>query len=201
MRKKAFVLMIAMVALMIPVLALSESAAAADEKWLDNTSIHARGFNDRSDGTVTVKVYNVGLLAREVTVYVGERDNPDSRYASAVIQFQDGEEYKFVDLRFRMGSGTHYATVFVTDSAGAELWRMSFDFDSGRSIWSNTWTYVAIILVIVIIGIAAFLKMRGAPKVDNAGAYTAMEEERRATKKSAGRQEYKGREERKSKRK
>jgi uncharacterized membrane protein len=79
---------------------------------------------------------------------------------------------------------------------------MIFDYEVGRSIWSNVWTYVAIVIVILIVGIAFWLRMRSNPKVDSAGAYTAMEEERKATKsKGAKKQEYKGREERKSKRK
>jgi hypothetical protein len=210
LQKKALVLALAMVALIIPLLAVSGIAAAAGE--LDNSSISAHGFDNRSSGTVTVKVLNGEATERTVNVYITEWsisndvttwDASKNNFASATVTFTEEDESKTVSLGFRNDSvGTHQARVIVTDTEGNILTQMGFDYTVGRSIWSNTWTYVAIVIVILVIVIAAWLRMRGNPKVDSAGAYTAMEEERRASRsKGAKKEEYKGREERKSKKK
>jgi hypothetical protein len=208
-QKKVLVLALAVIALIIPVIMMSGAAVA--DKELDLTSISTRGFDNRSPGTVSVKVINELADARTVNVYVTDWNIPldattwgasNNNLVSASVKFVLGDESKVVNLDFRNDSvGTHHARVIVTDADGVILSQMIFSYTVDRSIWSSMWTYAAIVIVIIIVGIAFWLRMRGNPKVDTAGAYTAMEEERRVnrTTKSSKKEEYKGREERKSK--
>ncbi|MCL1984797.1 MAG: hypothetical protein FWG58_05320 [Methanomassiliicoccaceae archaeon] len=203
--KKISVLAVIMIALIIPAAAISGSAAGDVTITGD---VKAGGFDDRTSGTVTVKLYNSGETATgNVTVSVVKFDDPEKVYAKRTVSFTGDETDGMMDvgLSFRVGTpGTYWAVVMIegddvliSSEDGPAQDRMTFEFTVGQSIWSSTWTYVAIVIVIIIVAIAVFIRMRGAPKVDDAGTFTAMEEERKAGKgQRSGRtekEEYKGR--------
>jgi len=196
---KTAVVAFAMIALLIPVLAICDNAAGEAELRTDSVSV--AGGNDRSASTVNVRVFGVAE-GETVTVSVyelfdGHLFGSASRTATAA-----DEERGFFDIgvSFRVGTGTYFAYVVITGDNVSETRNQisTVSFEVGRSIWSNVLTYVAIIAVIIIIAIVVLLRMRAQPKVDNAGAFTAMEEERQVKKKSsssqsAKKEEYKGR--------
>ena len=198
--KKVSVLAVIMIALIIPAVAISGNAVGDVEITGD---AKAGGFNDRTAGTVTVRLYNtsIDLATGDITVSVVRFDEPGAVYAEKIVSFTGEETEGFMDvsLSFRLDSpGTYYARVIIEgDSADPIKYSVPVTIEVGRSIWSSTWTYVAIVLVIIIVAIAVFIKMRGAPKVEDKGTFTAMEEERKAGKgQRSGRtekEEYKGR--------
>jgi len=197
---KVTVLTLVMIALIIPAAAMSDDAAGEAE-LRDGSIWVSNGFDDRNSGTITVRVFNVGL--ESVSVNVTIKDSVTGHvYASStgvnVPAPAGGADSAAVDvpLSFHMGSpGKVWVDVQIDgDYINTSQSIMVFEFEVRQSIWSNTWTYVAIILVIIIVGVAVFLKMRGAPKAEDTGTFTAIEEERKAgRKRSADKEEYKGR--------
>ena len=215
--KKVLVLALVMVALIIPVTALSDDASGDEGLFVYNGDVDVtKGFDDRTAGTVSVRISNTAADGVTVDVYItdwidysivyadSKKDHPDGISIEGVGSDADDGAFvtKDVSMKFQISSsGEYHLRVVVVEQGMAVdqenmLTGSIFDLSVGRSIWSNTWTYVAIILVIVIIAIAAFIKMRSTPRVsEGAGTFTAMEEERRAEKKRSGtkKEEYKGR--------
>ncbi|MDR2866405.1 MAG: hypothetical protein LBV13_03260 [Methanomassiliicoccaceae archaeon] len=196
--KKVCVLTLVMIALVIPVMAISDNAAG--EVWISRSSVEVTsGFNDRSAGTIMFTVDNDGEDDELVTVSVINRIDTNVVYTVQDILVPAGSKLYEVYITFRTDSvGTHQAKVVLTsenDVVHPVKGEMGFSFTVDRSIWSNITTYIIIIVIIVIIAIAVFLKMRGAPKAEKTHSFTAMEEERKASKKrsSTEREEYKGR--------
>jgi len=204
--KKVLALAIVMVALIIPAVAMSESASGDVKVYNGDINI-TKNFDDRTAGTVTVRLHNTGLGDMTVDVHIVGWADFSTVYQSAsniMVAGLDESEISFTDvsLTFLVNTPGHYNVRVIVmehgDVIGEDdpITQMGFQFDVSRSIWSNTWTYVAIILVIVVIGIAAFIKMRSNPKLPSeAGTFTAMEEERRAGKQRSRteKEEYKGR--------
>ena len=198
--KKIAVVALILAALIIPVIAISENASGVSELHDDSIWVSG-GFNDRSDGTITVRVHN-GIEGEQFTVTL-KNSMTGETYPNAtrtVTVTSDDEDRGYIDVSFsfRIGSpGKYFVSVKITgdvNSSKSEL--NTYSFEVGRSIWSSIWTYVAIIVVIIIIAIVILLRMRAAPKVDSGGAFTAMEEERQVKRKSSGgakKEEYKGR--------
>jgi hypothetical protein len=202
--RKVSVLTLVMIALIIPAAALSQDAAGEAE-LRDNGIWVSGGFNDRGSGTITVRVFNTGTDVAVVNVKITGAGT-DNVYATgtAAVPGDPGSGFGSVDvpLSFRIGDpGRYWVDVHIESVSGSGVNEAQsvtvFEFEVRQSIWSNTWTYVAIILVIVIAGIGLFIKFRGAPKVEDTGSFTAMEEERKASKRSTGKEEYKGRNEKK----
>ena len=206
--KRILVLAMVMVALIIPVAAISDDASGQDVFVYNGDINVTRGFDDRNAGTVSVRVSNTAVGSVAVDVYI--TDLGYHEYASVKNVSIDGvgmgaeegdSEFKDISLTFQIGSpGDHYLKVVVVEADAAvgsdNLIESTFSVSVGKSIWSNTWTYVAIVLVVIIVGIGAFIKMRSTPRVpEGAGTFTAMEEERKAEKKRSGakKEEYKGR--------
>jgi len=197
--RKVSVLTLVMIALIIPALAISDDAAGEAE--LRDSSIWvSNGFDDRGSGTITVRVFNVGTETVAVKVTIVSTGTDDVYATSSVnVPGDTGAGFGYLDvpLSFHIGTpGRYWVDVKIESLSGTVNDAQSimiFDFEVRQSIWSNTWTYVAIILVIVIAGIGIFIKMRSTPKVEETGTFTAMEEEKKAGRKSTGKEEYKGR--------
>jgi hypothetical protein len=198
--KKTAVVAFVMIALLIPVLAICDNAAGEAELRTDSVWVSG-GFNDRTDGTITVRVFNINA-GDELTVTINNifTGNMFGGATRTIVATDADESRGFVDIgvSFRIGDpGKYFASIVVTGDNVSETRNEinTFNFEVGRSIWSSIWTYVAIIVVIIIIGIVLLLRMRAAPKVEHSGAFTAMEEERQVKRKSssAKKEEYKGR--------
>lgn len=192
--KNVSVFALVMIVLIVPAVALSENADGSP--YLDNGDVSVtREFDDRTAGEITVTVHNANATPMS-NVKVYAKDPLSGRtYDTKTTDVAAGGS-AVVRLSFTVDTpGTYWATVFVENSTGTIIDQMTVSFTVGQSIWSNTMTYVAIVAVIIILIIVAFIKIRSAPKVDNAGAYTAHEEERKAGKKKSGtgKEEYKGR--------
>jgi len=193
--KKVSLLALAMIVLIMPVIAMSDDASGEVSLYDDDVWV-SKGFDDRTNGIISVRLFNAGTDEVAITVSIGNVEG--ITYISRDLNLQP-EEVRTETLSFRITEpGTYYLEVIVTgeEDAVTEQNRQTLTIIVDRSIWSNTWTYVAIIIVIIIVAIAAFIKMRGTPRgADEAGTFTAMEEERKAGKKRSGtdREEYKGR--------
>jgi hypothetical protein len=210
--KKVLVLALVMVALIIPVTALSDDASGDEGLFVYNGDVNiTKGFDDRTAGTVSVRISNTAADGMTADVYITDWIDYGRVYASVKNVSIDGVGLdaddgafatKDVSMTFQIGTpGEYHLRVVVVEQGKAVsqenmLTGSIFDISVDKSIWSNTWTYVAIIIVIVIIAIAAFIRMRSTPRVsEGAGTFTAMEEERKAEKKRSGakKEEYKGR--------
>jgi len=197
--KKVCVLAVVMVLFFIPVM----SDSAAGSVHVDNDSVHVtRGFDDRTAGALSITMENRGATDILVNITIGG-NYPHTGHVYALrenVAIPYGEHLT-VEMSFHIGDpGIYWVNVIVTDAladeGAAPLTQINhIQITVSLSIWSNTWTYIAIVLVIIIVAIAAFIKMRGNPKVEESGAFTAMEEERKAGKSRSGtkREEYKGR--------
>jgi hypothetical protein len=202
--KKVSVLMFAVLILAVPIM-LSENAEG--DILLPANGIHASGFDDRSDGTLTVRVINDTSSAVTVNVLVfadnGSVDNLGRLLAANNNIEMGANETRVIILSFNLGSeGTHHVRVVVYDASLADnddrtagvLNQQGVEIYVGLSIWSNTWTYIAMVLVIIVAAVALLIRMRSNPRIpEAAGTFTAMEEERKAGKRSSGRERYKGR--------
>jgi len=201
--RKVSVLTLVMIALIIPAAALSQDAAGEAE-LRDGSIWVSDGFDDRSSGAITVRVFNTGVEPVVVNVKITGMGS-DNEYATGTLTVPgdpgSGSGYADIRLSFQIGSpGRHWVDVHIEGAYGVvndSQSVMGFEFEVRQSIWSNTLTYVAIILVIVVAGIGIFIRIRGTPKVEETGTFTAMEEERKAGKRGTGREEYKSRDEKK----
>jgi hypothetical protein len=194
--KKVCLLAMVMILFFIPVV----SGSVAGFQLSDGNIRETRGFDDRSAGTLHILLENDS--SADIVVNVTVRDNLNHAHVYAVmnnitVPYTDSVD---VGISFQIGTpGQYWIRVDVTDAlTGDPLSEWSTNtimITVNQSIWSNTWTYIAIIVVIIIVAIGAFIKMRSNPKVEESGAFTAMEEERKAGKKGSGtkREEYKGR--------
>ncbi|MCL2607443.1 MAG: hypothetical protein FWD92_02645 [Methanomassiliicoccaceae archaeon] len=194
--KKVCLLAMVMLLFFIP----AASGSAAGSVYMNDNSIRVTsGFDDRSSGTLSIMLENKSATDIIVNVSVeGNYPHPDRVYALRENITVPYDRLLDVAMSFHIGTpGTYWVKVIVTDASSGEILseRNNIQIDVGQSIWSNTWTYIAIIIVIIIIAIGAYIKIRGNPKVEESGAFTAMEEERKAGKKGSGtkREEYKGR--------
>ena len=195
--KKATAALLVLALVSIMPLAFSEenSGAKGDVAFMDNL-IDVGEFNERSDGRLTITLTNSATIDKTVNVYVKFLNGGKlTSRNGVVIPAGDGTNPGTVkvDLFFRISSpGTHYVSVFADpeteflsdDSSGTTKYfnySKAIPIEVGSSIWSNTSTYLVIIVVIIIIAIAVFLRMRskGAVKKDNAGVFTAMEEQKK----------------------
>ena len=198
--KKVGVLALIMVALIIPAVAVCGNASGETALYDDGVWVSG-GFNDRSNGTITVRATGDITDGDVLTVTIKDLFSGNVYAARTITVAESDEERGYIDigLSFRVGTpGKYFAIVELTGTNVSEEFSTvsTLSFDVGRSIWSSTWTYVAIIVVIILVGIVLFLRMRAAPKVDSGGAFTAMEEERqekRKSSKSARKETYKGR--------
>lgn len=196
--KKVCLLAMVMVLFFIPV----ASGSVAGNVYLHDGDVRVtKGFDDRSAGTLSITMENNGATDVYVNISVGG-NYPHVGHVYAVaenVMIPYGESLT-VDVSFRIyNPGTYWINVIVTDALADEhvilVQSNNIQITVNQSIWSNTWTYIAIIIVIIIVAIGAFIKIRSNPKVEESGAFTAMEEERKAGKKGSGtrREEYKGR--------
>jgi small-conductance mechanosensitive channel len=200
--KKTAVIAFIMVALLIPVLAISDNAAGEAELTTDSVW-QTGGFDDRTNGTIMVRV--IGIEESDVITVTITNLLTGRVFATKTFVATINDEIRGhvdVALSFRVSDpGKHFASVKISgDNVSEDRNQMStLSFEVGRSIWSNVLTYVAIVVVIIIIAIVLLIRMRAAPKVDSAGAFTALESERsekKSAKKkstSAKKEEYKGR--------
>ncbi|MDR0334360.1 MAG: hypothetical protein LBH69_00520 [Methanomassiliicoccaceae archaeon] len=197
--KKIGVLALIMIALIIPAVAIAENVSGDKAAIYDESVRVTGGFNDRSTGTITVKVIGEIIEGDELTITITELKTGNLFGTTTIIVTEADELRGFVNISvsFRIGNpGTYFGVVSLTGTDVHETYNIdsTLRFDVGKSLWSSIWTYVAIILVVVIIAIVIFMRMRALPKVENTGAFTAMEEERRVKKGSSAKKEtYKSR--------
>jgi hypothetical protein len=197
--KKAFALALIMAVLVVPAVALSENA---DGLMITNDTRVTKNFDDRTAGIITVNLKNDSTADITVDVYIIDQLKKDVVYASVKGVSIPAGGYVNVELKFTVTvPGEYWGRVMVMNADVPlgqvdPMAQMGVHFNVDRSIWSNTWTYVAIIFVIVIVGIALFIRMRSNPKApEEAGTFTAMEEKRKEERKrtGTGKKEYKGR--------
>jgi len=199
--KKVGVLALIMVALIIPAVAVCGNASGETGLYDDGVWVSG-GFNDRSTGSITVRATGDITDGDVLTATITDLFSGHVFATRTITVVESDEERGYIDivLSFRIGSpGKYFAIVELTGTNVSEKFNTvsTFSFDVGKSIWSNTWTYVAIIIVIILIAIVLILRMRASPKVEDTGAFTAMEEERQEKRKSsskgAKKETYKGR--------
>ncbi|MDY0293387.1 MAG: hypothetical protein RBQ77_02290 [Candidatus Methanomethylophilaceae archaeon] len=142
------------------------------------------GFDNMTAGTISVSYTNTGSDPVTVEFYATYTSGGD-RLAEGTISIPAGETVEGT-LTFLINSaGAHYITVFAsaTNPDGSEALfphgdRTSLLVDVGSSAWSQWTTYLAIVVVVLLIVIGVWLRMRNAPKVEADTTFTEMEEKK-----------------------
>ena len=209
----AFALVLAFLA--VPVtLSLSENHSAAnppDEEGLyfDSGNIEIGSFDVLSTGTLKVPILNWTDQSVTITrIYVTMLHSSDklNEKTNIVVPPRVDDETPgkiVVEFSFRIqNQGNQYVEVIAEPSdafpSGARTGSLTINVAS--SIWAEATTYIAIVVVIIIIALAAFLKMRSNPvsKASSTKTFTQLDAEKKASrsgetvKGSTDRQEYSG---------
>jgi hypothetical protein len=184
---KILVLAIVLSLAIIP-LALSDSSDAKVD-FSQETQV-TQSFNDMSAGKITVYLQNDSDVAKIVTVTATNYEDGEqlAKAENVSIPAKDGDINGTTEcvLTFSFGSsGERYVIVTIDD--GETVVEDSLNINVSHSIWKDSTTYIAIIVVIIIIGIAVFLKMRGLPGSKKGNdtsekTFTTMDEEKKARK-------------------
>ncbi len=186
------IVLIAMIA--VPVISIygtdDADAATADKCLLmDVSTFSSGGFDSRTAGNVSITIRNTTDVEATVDVYVTYQysDNKIS-LAEGIIIPKDGS--KEVELNFMIDSqGTKDLTLWAESqtedakffiSGNKDKVSYNFSIDVKQSIWSNWGTYVAIILIVAIVGIAIFIKYRNVPKAEQTTTFTELEDLKRS---------------------
>jgi|GEM_PF-1193283 len=206
--KKIVALALVLSFLVLP-LAFAGSSSAADLQF-DNSQSRVGSFTQGSSGSVTVFLQNTTDSPISATVYVAFPNSDSPRLAQTQVTVPgndaDGNPgVAEVSLSFRIDSpGTHWVRVWATYMAEDPSNPGSYvetpllvpeilEIHVNSSIWSNTSTYIAIVVVILVVAVAVyFLKIRNPSKKNDvaAGTFTAMESRRLAKKQAEAEEDY-----------
>ena len=184
------IFLIAMIA--VPIISIYSTddadAATADECLsMDTSTLTSGGFDSRTAGNVSITIRNTTATDAIVNVYV------TYQYSEQILSSVNGSVVpangeKRIDLNFMIDSrGTKDLTIwaespdtmFFLDVAKDKV-SYNFTIDVEQSIWSNWGTYLAIIIIIAIVGIAVFLKYRNSPKAEQNITFTELEDMKRS---------------------
>ncbi|HKM13325.1 MAG TPA: hypothetical protein VJY42_00135 [Candidatus Methanomethylophilaceae archaeon] len=186
------IVLIAMIAVpLISIYGADDADAATADNCLsmDVSTFSSGGFDSRTAGNVSITIRNSTAVDATVDVYV------TYQYSENVIGSVKGiivpvGGLKEVDLNFMIDSqGTKNLTLWAeSQTPGAQFFisesrdKVSYNFSINvkQSIWSNWGTYVAIILVVAIVGIAIFIKYRNVPKAEQTTTFTELDDLKRS---------------------
>ncbi|MGI5964354.1 MAG: hypothetical protein ACOX8L_00620 [Candidatus Methanomethylophilaceae archaeon] len=167
----------------------ADSAPASSSLMILTSDIGYGGFDNRTEGHLDVPIINNNAEEAKVRVYVTYQNSTD-QLASTEITVSGNGGITVASLVFMIGSsGEKSLTVhgesltpeveFVTDSYGNSLNYANVVINVNHSIWSDWTTYVAIILVVILIAVAFYVRGRNVPKKEKTMTFTEMEQQER----------------------
>jgi len=187
--KKLLVLALAIAFIAVP-LSISfaaENNDAALDLSFDSSKTEVGSFGEMSPGTITFTLVNSTSSDIEFTAYISTVSEPDKKLVTINGTVPaNGTATKSMSFQIS-NEGKEFVRIFVVyGSPEVTITEGPFEINVASSIWAKTSTYIAIIVVVIIIAIAAFLKMRSNPvRKNNSKTFTQMDAERRAGKSSA----------------
>ena len=165
-------------------------AATLDEcLFMDTGTLSYGGFDSRTAGNVSITIKNNTYVEATVDVYITYQNSSEviSSVRGVVIPI---DEENVVNLNFMIDSqGDKDLTIWAeSKTSDAKFFTgveksvvgHNFTINVEQSIWSNWGTYIAIIIIIAIVGIAIFLKYRNAPKAEQTVTFTELEDQKRS---------------------
>lgn len=167
-----------------------DSAPVSSSLMILTSGMTSGGFDNRTAGHLDVPIINNNAKDAEVRVYVTYQNGTDE-LASVTISAPGNGTVTVASLSFMIGSsGDKYLTVhgesltadveFVTNSSGDPLNYANVSINVSHSIWSNWTTYIAIILIVVLVAVAFYIRGRTIPKKERAMTFTEMEQQEKS---------------------
>lgn len=148
------------------------------------------GFSNSGDGTLYVTLENQDKDAYEITikVFLGKGGKVLADETFSVPAYAEGDNVYTAELRFRISdSGTHDLYIectpkglFPLTPSGTVMNFTEITVNVSESIWSKTSTYLALIVVAVLIAIAVYMRMRNAPITKPKMTFTELERQKAA---------------------
>jgi hypothetical protein len=183
-QKRTIIALAVMMLAVLPMsIIMSDDSEASEVAYND---VWGEGFTSNSDGTLFIK-FNVNLAkgdSREVTVVVTENGEEILKTEKEVTS-----ETTQIELRFRLSSvGDHELTVTCTPaylfptSGGNTFNKETVTITVTESLWSKPTTYIAIIVVAVLIVIGFYMRMRNAPATKPDTTFTELERQQKESR-------------------
>lgn len=178
-----------MIALAITLMALIPAGMLMSDESdarVDFGDVWGSGFTTNGDGTLHVTLNSTEYIEIEMTITVTE-GNRELKSIEVTIPAATDENptVKYVaEVSFRLdGEGTHQLRVTCEPShyftpSGQPINYYDVNVDVTVSIWSNTTTYIAIIVVALLIVIAVYLKIRSTPITKPKMTFTELERQK-----------------------
>lgn len=175
--KTGYAAIVAIVALLaavaVPVCVEDSNAIA----YLDTPD--AQEFDNMSGGTLKFTVNNTRGGSFEMDVSVFEDGKEVASEKGIQIPANQKTEIS-VDMSDFTSVGTHTLTVKCTPEGQFEKSEFTVTVDVKKNLLSDWITYVVILIVVIVIAVFAYLKIRDSPKKKTEMTFEQLEEQRKA---------------------
>jgi len=171
----------------------SDAAVTFDE---NNHPAYGTGFTTSSDGTLHIPLMISDPFQddRSITITVTDSNN-NNVIRTADDTIPAGASSYMAEITFRLGGvGSHTVNISITpedmfpeitlsdNSIGHANTISNVTINVTQTIWSKTSTYIAIIVVVLLVVIAVYLHMRNAPVKKPETTFTDLERQKKEAK-------------------
>ena len=178
---------IALAVIMIAAVQLSMVMSDDSDAVIEYGNVWGEGFTNSGDGTLFVVLRSTEPTEQQITVIVTENG---TELARTTVPVPADGEYT-AELRFSLnGVGNHDLTVtgepavlFPTPQGGEPMNSDTVTVTVSETIWSKPSTYVALVVVALLIVIAVYLRMRSAPAAKPDTTFTELEKQQKEVSK------------------
>ncbi len=179
--KSKYIALIAVVVLAIAVVPFGDADGAYIEK--DDSF----KFDNMSGGTLKFTVVNTGAGASTFTMDVSVTENGKEVASAEGISIPGGERTEVsIDMGDFKSVGTHTLKVVCTTDGYLENPSFNVTVVVEKNLLSDWLTYVVILIVIIVVAIFAYLKIRDSPKKKTEMTFEQLEAERKAEMSAKG---------------
>ena len=179
--KSKYIALIAVVVLALAVVPFGDSDGAYIEK--DDSF----KFDNMSGGTLKFTVVNTGAGASTFTMDVSVTENGKEVASAEGISIPAGER---TEVSIKMGDfksvGTHTLNVVCTTDGYLENSSFNVTVEVSKNLLSDWLTYVVILIVVIVVAVFAYLKIRDSPKKKTEMTFEQLEAERKAEMSAKG---------------
>ncbi len=182
--KSKYIALVAVVVLALAVVPFGDSDGLASTEKDDTYK-----FDNMSGGTLTFTVRNTGAGATSFEMDVVVTENGKQVASLTGFNVPAGEITK---VSVKMGDfksvGTHHLVVTCSPSDMFEgnTYTFSVNVEVSKNLLSDWLTYVVILIVVIVVAVFAYLKIRDAPKKKTEMTFEQLEAERKAEMSAKG---------------
>ncbi len=183
--KSKYIALIAVVVLALAVVPFGDADGLASTERPDGTL----KFDNMSGGTLTFTVRNTGAGATSFEMDVVVTENGKEVASLTGFNVPAGASTKVsVDMGDFKSVGSHHLVVTCSPSDMFEgsTYTFSVDVEVEKNLLSDWITYVVILIVIIVVAIFAYLKIRDSPKKKTEMTFEQLEAERKAEMSAKG---------------